>query len=63
MYFEDRLARDGKHAQYVALLVKFQKSAQNRYDEDVLYEGLCDLGLTGEEADEVVNLQVDEECY
>lgn len=56
---EDRIRRDGKHDQFVAALNKFRNSPHRRDDEQELYDTLECLGASSEEADEFVNMEVE----
>ena len=58
MYFEDRLAVEGKHEAFCELVDKFRASRMRRADENELFEALIDLGVSEEEADEFINLEV-----
>ena len=58
---EDRIALAGKHDEFSAAIGKFKKSRKNRNDQFILYEKLESLGASGEEADEYVNLMLDDE--
>lgn len=52
MYYEDRLTQQ-QLLQIDAVLVLYKK---NRLSDNKAYSKLCDLGLTDEEADELMSL-------
>lgn len=58
-YFEDRLARAGKHDEFSAAVEKFRKSKKSRGDEHVLFDEMVRLGVSGEEADEFISIETE----
>jgi hypothetical protein len=58
-YWEDRLVREGTHDKAVAALEKFRKSNKRRGAQLDLYDDLTNLGVSPEEADEIVNLEIE----
>jgi hypothetical protein len=56
---EDRIHQDGKHDEFSAAVNKFRESDHNRTDELELYDKLVELGADPEEADEFVNMEVE----
>jgi hypothetical protein len=57
-HWEDRITRE-QHKKCSDAIDKFRKGKPSRKKEHVLYEVLCNNGVTSEEADEVVNLEVE----
>lgn len=58
-YWEDRLTRAGKHDEMVKKLEKFRKSKKSHNQQQDFYDYLCSVGVTSEEADEIVNLEME----
>lgn len=58
-YFEDRLAAAGKHEAFSDAVDKFRSSRMGRRDQDVLFDAMVALGVTEEEADEFINLELE----
>lgn len=58
-YFEDRLARAGKHDEFRAAVKKFRESGQTSADEYVLFDEMVRLGVSGEEADEFISIETE----
>ena len=57
-YWEDRLSPI-EHDKVAKALAKFRrKKRRTRTDELVLYDTLTSLGVTAEEADEIINLEL-----
>lgn len=56
---EDRLYAVGKGEEFRAAIEKFRKSNKRANAQQVLYDELCRLGAYAEEADEYVNLMVE----
>jgi hypothetical protein len=57
-YWEDRLVLAGNHGKAVKALEKFRRSKKRRDDELKLYDTLEGLGVSGEEAEEIINLEL-----
>lgn len=53
---EDRIHKAGNHSEFKDALTKFQKSKRSWNDQQDLYEKLEHLGALPEEADEFVNM-------
>lgn len=53
---EDRIHKAGKHDEFKAALDKFKASRKTRTDQQRLYDKLEQLGAESEEADEFVNM-------
>ncbi len=58
---EDRIHKAGHHDAFSKAVAKFRKSKKSRNDELDLYDKLCGWGASDEEADEFVNLLM-EDC-
>lgn len=56
-YWEDRITQD-QHNACTKALEKFRKSRKNRDAKDDLYAVLTLNGVLGEEADEIINLEL-----
>jgi hypothetical protein len=56
---EDRIHQDGKHDEFSAAIAKFRKSKKTRDDQQDLYDKLEQLGANPEEADEFVNMELE----
>lgn len=59
-YWEDRLARNGKIAQYEKAILTFRKSKKTRAAQHKAYDALQACGLYDEEIDEMINLEMSE---
>lgn len=57
-YWEDRLAKNGKIAGYEKAIMAFRKSRKTRNDQDKAYDALTACGIYSEEADEMINLEI-----
>jgi hypothetical protein len=56
---EDRLVREGKHDAFAKAIGKFRKKKRKTRDaQHDLYDTLTNLGLSSEEADEMINLEM-----
>lgn len=53
---EDRIHREGNGDKLIALVETFEASNKNRNAQNVLYDGLIDLGASPEEANDFVSL-------
>ena len=53
---EDRIHQDGNHAKFKAAHERFVKSKRSRNDQQDFYDVLEGLGASPEEADEFVNM-------
>lgn len=53
---EDRICAAGKHDVFSKAVDKFKASRKANTDQSIFYDELCDLGAGAEEADEFVNL-------
>lgn len=60
MYWEDRISLAGKHDEMVKKMEKFRKSKKTLAQQQDFYDYLCSIGVTSEEADEIVSLEVSE---
>lgn len=58
-YWEDRLAKNGKIEAYEKAIKAFRKSKKNRDAQNKAYDALSACGLTSEEADEMINLEME----
>lgn len=59
-YWEDRLSR-AQHQNVSKALVKFRRGYKNWKDQCVLRDILISLGVHDEEAEEIINLEMQEE--
>jgi hypothetical protein len=59
-YWEDRLAANGKIEAYEKAIEAFRKSKKSRDAQNKAYIALTACGLTSEEADEMLNLEMSE---
>ena len=57
-YWEDRLAKNGKIGDYEKAIKAFRKSKKNRDAQNKCYSALTACGLTSEEADEMINCEL-----
>jgi hypothetical protein len=57
---EDRIYAAGHHEAFSAAINKFRSSKKTRGQQDDLYDRLCNWGATAEEADEFINLLMEE---
>ncbi len=57
-YWEDRLAANGKIGDYEKAMKAFRKSKKKKSDQDEAYSALTACGLSSEEADEMINLEL-----
>jgi len=57
-HWEDRLSKNGTHATASAAIDKFRKSRKGAAARDKLYNVLTSLEVTSEEAEEIVNLEM-----
>lgn len=53
---EDRIHKAGKHDEFSKACDKFTASRKTNTDQSIFYDKLCELGAGAEEADEFVNL-------
>lgn len=53
---EDRICAAGRHNEFKAALKKFRKSKRSNRDQHIFYEQLENLGADPEEADEFINM-------
>jgi hypothetical protein len=60
-YWEDRLARNGKYDEYEKAILKLRASKKTARDQDICYNSLCNAGIYSEEAEEMINLEVNDE--
>lgn len=56
-YWEDRLTPE-QHEKASKALEKFRQSTKSRGAQHDLYDVLTRLGVTSEEADEIINLEI-----
>lgn len=54
---EDRVFLAGKHGIFSAAVNKFRKSRKSRENQQDLYDNLCQVGASPEEADEFVDME------
>lgn len=59
-YWEDRISSDAWN-RVSKTLEQFKKSRKTQEDQHVAYDSLTNAGLTGEEADEMINLELQSE--
>ncbi len=57
-YWEDRLAANGKIDAYEKAIKAFRRSKKDRNAQNKAYDALQACGITGEEADEMLNLEM-----
>lgn len=60
-YWEDRLAKNGKYDDYEKAIKKFRRSNKRSDAQHKLYAELTACGITAEEADEMINLEVEQQ--
>jgi len=58
-YWEDRLAKiPGAHRKVERAFTLFRRSSMDHHAQSELYDKLTSLGITAEEADEMINLEL-----
>lgn len=58
---EDRIFASGRHTEFKNALKIFRRSRKTRTDQQILYDELETLGASSEEADEFVNMLMENE--
>lgn len=58
-YWEDRLAANGKMDDYEKAIRAFRKSKKNHDAQHKAYDALTACGLTSEEANEMINIELE----
>jgi len=57
---EDRIHANGHHEKFSYAVKAFQKSKKTRQQQFDMYDNLCRWGATSEEADEYINLLMED---
>lgn len=60
MYWEDRITPE-EHQTATKALERFKKSRKSKTDQHICYEALTNAGVEGDEADEIINLAMEDE--
>ena len=59
IHWEDRLTTE-QHEEMSAAMDKFRAGGKKRKAQHILYEVLTNMGVTSEEADEIINLEMNQ---